>query len=214
MKEFVPVLSAPVEITSMTEPVAPVTMSAPLDSELFEPEEKQESRYPLLPGVRVASVAGFLSFMEEDERTVDLYKLGSQLQLDVDDLYPIVDAATVLGLIRVEEGDVFIEEEGREFLRSSIDERKLIVREALLKKSGARLIQQIVYLLQQAKRQRLPQELLFDAILLKHFSPQEARRQLEIAIEWGRFAELFGYDSPSSELFLDCTDLEEDARVS
>lgn len=46
-------------------------------------------------------------------------------------------------------------------------------------------------------------------MLLKHFSPQEARRQLEIAIEWGRFAELFGYDAPSGTLFLDNADVEE-----
>ncbi len=63
-------------------------------------------------------------------------------------------------------------------------------------------------MLQQAgSKGELPQELIFDTILLKNFSPQESRRQLEIAIEWGRFAELFGYESLTGTLFLDTGDV-------
>eukprot|EP00172_Hildenbrandia_rubra_P003952 Plantae.Rhodophyta-Hildenbrandia_rubra.ctg7109.p1 GENE.Plantae.Rhodophyta-Hildenbrandia_rubra.ctg7109~~Plantae.Rhodophyta-Hildenbrandia_rubra.ctg7109.p1 ORF type:complete len:563 (+),score=79.35 Plantae.Rhodophyta-Hildenbrandia_rubra.ctg7109:262-1950(+) len=168
-------------------------------------------RYPSLPTVRIGSVAGFISFIGEDG--VDLFRLGQKLQLDVDDLYPIVEAAEILGLIRVDDGDVAINERGRRFMSSSIDERKSLVRRAMLRSEGCQLIQQIVNMLEQAggANNRLPQELIFDTILLKHFSTQEARRQLEVAIEWGRFAELFGYDAPSGEcwLFEDLRDGEE-----
>jgi NitT/TauT family transport system ATP-binding protein len=35
------------------------------------------------------------------------------------------------------------------------------------------------------------------------FSPQEARNQLDTAIDWGRYAELYDYDSDDEELTLE-----------
>ncbi|MCY0865777.1 MAG: AAA-associated domain-containing protein [Sulfobacillus sp.] len=37
----------------------------------------------------------------------------------------------------------------------------------------------------------------------EHFSPKEAERQLMTAINWGRFAELFQYDTDTELLFLE-----------
>lgn len=196
------------------------------------------ARYPSLPAVRMGSVAGLLSFI--DAAGTDLFRLGERLQLDVDDLYPILEAAEILGLLTLEGGDAQLLPAGEAFAGGSIDERKAAVREAALASPTTRLVQQVVTMLnacaaprggvaggsggaatdgggteggetggRRTASRRLPQELIFDTVLLKHFSPQEARRQLEIAIEWGRFAELFGYDAPSGTLFLDNADVEE-----
>jgi len=74
-------------------------------------------------------------------------------------------------------------DQGSRFSVASIDDKKSMVREALLQSEGARLIQQIYRLLQQTKRvHRVPEELILDTILEKHFSPAESRRQLEVAI--------------------------------
>lgn len=182
---------------ALSEPLRPV--SAELEEDIA-PASGGE-RYPQLPAVRIGSVSGLLSFIAEEP--ADLARLGQRLQLDVDDLYPLIDAASILELIEVDDGDVRINAKGNSFIGASIDERKNMVREAALKESGARLIAQIYRLLTEAANQKLPQELIFDTILLKHFSPMESRRQLEIAIEWGRFTELFGYESATGTLFLD-----------
>ncbi|CAN8076408.1 unnamed protein product [Agarophyton chilense] len=158
-------------------------------------------RYPQLPAVRIGSVTGLLSFIAGDSE--DLYRLGQRLQLDVDDLYPLIDAASILGFIEVDEGDVRMNSTGHLFLRASIDERKHMIRTAALSASEARLVAQIHCLLSQSAKQELPEDLIFDTILLKHFSPAKARKQLDIAIEWGRYAELFGYESLTGALFLD-----------
>jgi NitT/TauT family transport system ATP-binding protein len=42
-------------------------------------------------------------------------------------------------------------------------------------------------------------------ILQNHFSPNEAQRQLDTAIDWGRYSELYSYDDPSGEIFLEET---------
>jgi NitT/TauT family transport system ATP-binding protein len=39
--------------------------------------------------------------------------------------------------------------------------------------------------------------------LEQSFSPDEARRQLDTAIDWGRYAELFAYDDATGVFFLE-----------
>ena len=65
-----------------------------------------------------------------------------------------------------------------------------------------RLVQQIYRLLEAKNNQRIPEELVLD-ILESHFSPQEAERQLKTAVDWGRYAEIYGYDDPSGQIFLE-----------
>ncbi len=46
-------------------------------------------------------------------------------------------------------------------------------------------------------------EEFFIEILEHHFTREEAQMQLEIAIDWGRYAELFAYDYDTGELYLE-----------
>jgi NitT/TauT family transport system ATP-binding protein len=199
--------STPIEQYDLSTPL--VTTQQQLDAETTRAAQSERLRYPMLPGVRIASVAGLLAFVTDGE--VDLYSLGQRLQLDVDDLYPIIEAGDILGLLDVDSADVTINDVGRKFLTGSIDDRKAIVRAAIsgptAADDGSRLIREIHHLLSQCKASaRIPAELIYDTILLRHFSPQESRRQLEIAIEWGRFAELYGYESMTNSFFLDADD--------
>ncbi len=56
------------------------------------------------------------------------------------------------------------------------------------------------------KNHRLPEAFFLD-LLEKHFSREEARRQLKTAIQWGRYAELFGFEDDNDELFLETSEL-------
>jgi len=51
------------------------------------------------------------------------------------------------------------------------------------------------------KDRRVGKEFLIH-ILEKHYSQSEANRQFSTALDWGRYAELFGYDPNSEEFFL------------
>jgi NitT/TauT family transport system ATP-binding protein len=46
-------------------------------------------------------------------------------------------------------------------------------------------------------------ERFFLDLLRRGFSEEEARHQLDIAIDWGRYAELFEYDAETGELILE-----------
>lgn len=95
---------------------------------------------------------------------------------------------------------------GNAFIQGDIDQRKLIIRQQLLK--HIRLVQQIHTFLMAKQNHRIPESLVLD-ILERHFTPQEADRQLNTAIDWGRYAELFSYDEPAKEIFLEVSEPEE-----
>lgn len=61
------------------------------------PPSPEVEGYPQLPAVRIGSVRGLLSFIAEEPD--DLSRPGQRLQLDVDDLYPLFDPASILDLI-------------------------------------------------------------------------------------------------------------------
>ncbi|WP_448533474.1 ABC transporter ATP-binding protein [Parathermosynechococcus lividus] len=164
----------------------------------------QEPRYPLLPHVRIGSIAGLLELLEN--RKEDLYRIAQELQLELDDILPIVEAAQMMELVELKEGDIAVTPIGYAFIQGDIDQRKLIIRQQLLK--SIRLVQQIHNFLTAKQNHRIPESLVLD-ILERHFTPQEADRQLNTAIDWGRYAELFSYDEPAKEIFLETNDHEE-----
>jgi len=53
-----------------------------------------------------------------------------------------------------------------------------------------------------AKSNRTLPEEFFRDLLDEHFSEGESRRQLETAIQWGRYAEIFDYDAATGKLTL------------
>ncbi len=159
----------------------------------------QPAKYQSLPQVRIGSIAGLLELLE-DRTDKDIYRLGQELQLEVDDILPIVEAAKIMDFVAIQEGDINLTSIGRNFIAGNIDERKQTVKAQLL--SGIRLVQQIYRLCQAKRNQRFPEELILD-ILEAHFTAQEAKRQLDTAIDWGRYAELYSYDEPSGQIFLE-----------
>jgi NitT/TauT family transport system ATP-binding protein len=158
-------------------------------------------KYQSLPAIHAGSIAGLLELLEhrQDE---DLYRLERELQLEVDELLPIIDAAKLMGFIDLREGDVHLNSIAIQFIQGDMDERKQIFRDLLL--SNIQLIQRIHHLLQANQNHRISEDLILD-VLANHFSPEEAQHQLSTAISLGRYAELFSFDEPSGEMFLEET---------
>lgn len=159
----------------------------------------QPPKHQHIPAVRIGSIAGLLELLE-DRQERDLYRLGQELQLEVDDILPIVEAAKLMNFVEVAEGDISLTPIGQKFISGGIDDRKQMVRNQLLER--IRLVQQIYRLLEAKRNQRIPEELVLD-ILENNFSPEEAQRQLKTAIDWGRYAEIYGYDEPAGQIFLE-----------
>jgi len=158
-----------------------------------------EHRPIMLPHTRPGGMAGLLEIAADQGGRVDLRRLAEELSLEVDALLPTVDTAVLLGLLRVEEGDAIITPEGQEFSRGDIQTRKKIFRKAAL--AHVPLLRQMEQALKAKSDRTLPDEFFRD-LLDEHFSEDESRRQLETAIQWGRYAEIFDYDAATGKLTL------------
>jgi NitT/TauT family transport system ATP-binding protein len=153
----------------------------------------------MLPHTRPGGMAGLLEILEDHDGRADLHVLADELSLEVDALLPTVDTAVLLGLLKLEEGDAILTAEGKAFANADIQERKAIFRKSVL--ANVPLLRQMEQALKAKSNRTLPAE-FFQDLLDEHFSDDEARRQLETAIQWGRYAELFDYDAASGKLTL------------
>jgi NitT/TauT family transport system ATP-binding protein len=83
--------------------------------------------------------------------------------------------------------------------KADIQARKAIFRKAAL--ANVPLLCQMYNALK-AKSNRTLSDEFFRDLLDEHFSEDESRRQLETAIQWGRYAEIFNYDAATGKLTL------------
>lgn len=159
------------------------------------------ARAARLPTARAGAMNGFIELVEEAGGKEDLYELaGNRLHLDLEDLIPIVDAAELLGLVRVSHGDVELTAEGQRYAAAGVTERKELFRQQVL--ACVQELGRMVAVLQSKANHRMPREFFLD-LLERRYGPAEAERQLETLIDWGRYAELFAYDEASRTLFLE-----------
>jgi NitT/TauT family transport system ATP-binding protein len=122
----------------------------------------------------------------------DIYRLADDLAFEIDDLLPIVDAAQLLGFLKIEEGDAAITTTGRAYAESEIQKQKEVFREAAVE--HVLLLRQITRAIDTKSDHTVPEEFFLD-MLDEQFSQEETLRQLETAINWGRYAELFDFDA-------------------
>ena len=153
----------------------------------------------MLPHTRPGGMAGLLEILMDHGGRADLHKLADQLSLAVNDMLPTIDTAALLGFLRLEEGAAVITPEGQAFAQGDIQARKGIFRKAAL--TNVPLLAQMECALK-AKSDRTLSDEFFHDLLDEHFSEAESRRQLETAIQWGRYAEIFDYDAATGKLTL------------
>src|SRR5579863_7499123 len=154
--------------------------------------DQRQMRYQMLPHARPGGIAGLLELLLDRGGRDDMYRLADDLAFEIDDLLPIVDAAQMLGFLKIEEGDAAITESGTEFANSEILRQKELFRDAVL--ANVLLLKQIRRALEMKGDHTLPEDFFLD-MLDEQFSEEESQHQMETAIAWGRYAELFDFDA-------------------
>jgi NitT/TauT family transport system ATP-binding protein len=154
--------------------------------------DQREMHYQMLPHARPGGIAGLLELVLDHNGKDDIYRLADDLAFEIDDLLPIVDAAQLLGFLKVTEGDAEITPTGAEYANSEILRQKELFRSAAME--NVLLLRQIVRAIESKSDRSVPEEFFHD-VLDEQFSEEETLRQLETAINWGRYAELFDFDA-------------------
>jgi NitT/TauT family transport system ATP-binding protein len=153
-----------------------------------------------LPKVTVNELAGFLEHLASlrTPRT-DIFRLTGELHMDSDRVLGLAEAAERLGFVVVDHGDISETPLGETFAEASIQARKEIFATRIRR---VPIVNWLLTMLQAADRHELEADVVQSALGLE-FPPEEAEKQLAIAIDWGRYAELIAYDHSAGMIYLE-----------
>lgn len=152
-----------------------------------------------LPAATVGGLAGLIEIVVAHDGQADLPDLADELSFDVSDLLPLVDAAQLLRLLEVDGAQAFLTEAGWAWHGANIAESK--AQFAALAGEHAPLVRTIVRALEHSAQGALRADFFRD-LLAQGYGAADAQRQLELAIDWGRYGELYDYDADSEEFVL------------
>lgn len=152
-----------------------------------------------LPEATSGGLAGLIEIVVAHGGQTDLPDLADELSFDIDDLLPLVDAARMLGLLSVDGAQSFITDAGYAWHLAGIQESKTSF--ADLAVTRAPLVRTIVRALENSDTGALRADFFRD-LLRRGFAEADAERQLTLAIDWGRYGELFDFDADTDEIVL------------
>ncbi|MFD9822365.1 ABC transporter ATP-binding protein [Streptomyces violascens] len=158
--------------------------------------DKRTTANTPLPLASVDGLSGLAEMIAHQGGSCDL---ADDLGLEVDDMLPLVDALELLGFAKVSEDDILLTEQGSAYAGADVQESKTIFAEAAM---GAPLVRLITTSLRQNPDNALRAGFFRD-VLAHHYTSEQVTQQLETATDWGRYAELYGYDADPQEYRLD-----------
>jgi NitT/TauT family transport system ATP-binding protein len=145
---------------------------------------------------RIESVLDLLAGAPFDGRA-DLPQLSEDAELPDEELFPTYEALGLLGLAQVERGDIGLTMLGRRYAQADQAQRQFLFGQQLLK--NAPLAARIHRQLQDEPGGALAEDEFLE-LLEDGLDADQAKRMLEVAIEWGRYGELYEYDYHTGQL--------------
>jgi len=150
-----------------------------------------------IPRTHLSVVAGLLEILEDYQGKVDAAKIADELMLELDDILPAIEAAEMLGFIKVDSGDLILTDKGREYLAGNSMQRKKILNQTLSRTS---LFKWLIEQLRSRGNEMSNEELIM--LLEKEMPDVDAAKMVKWIIEWGRHALILRYDSNSQTIRL------------
>ena len=152
-----------------------------------------------IPDCQLTWVFGLLETLDDRGGRDDGYKIARELNFKFGDLLKVMKTAEILGFVSTPDGDVVLEPLGKQVIESEINQRKLIVRERLKTLS---LFAYLIRLLRGQEDRALTKEVVLEhlAMLLPNETPE---KMFSTIVNWGRYAELFGYNKDEDRFYLD-----------
>lgn len=152
-----------------------------------------------IPDCQLTWVWGLMELLDDRGGREDGYKIARELQFDFGNLLKVMKAGEILGFLSTPAGDIVLEPLGKQFLEMNVNERKLLMRDQLKKLS---LFGYLLRLVRGQEDRSLSKEVVLEhlAMLLPSEKPE---RMFSTVVNWGRFAELFGYNKDEDRFYLD-----------
>jgi NitT/TauT family transport system ATP-binding protein len=175
------------------------------------PGTAPEARTEFFPGLGIGTVLPRLSSNElaglleavaaaPFNGRADLPQIASDLQMEIDELFPVAETLQMLRFAELAGGDLALNETGVAFANAALDERKRIFARQLL--SYVPLAAHVRRVLDErashvARRSRFIDE------LEDFMGEDDAEQTLRAIVSWGRYAEIFAYEDESERFTLE-----------
>jgi hypothetical protein len=147
--------------------------------------------------VSLSQIVGLAEAVDERGGEADVAVISEEVDMDVDRLGPIVNAAEFLGMMSVDGGNLRLTDLSRKVLGASVRGRKAIFREIV---KEVPVFRHVVERTREAGRALSRREVL-EAIAARVGS-HAAEDVFQAFVYWGRYCELVSYDSRSELLSL------------
>jgi len=169
------------------------------------------ARNELFPGLGIGTVlprvsSNLLSGLMETvaaspfNGTADLPKIASDLQMEIDELFPVAETLQMMRFAEVAGGDIRLTDTGLAFANAPLDERKRIFSRQLL--NYVPLAAHIRRVLDERPSRSARRSRFFDE-LEDYMSEESAEQTLRAIVSLSRYAEAFAYDDENATFSLD-----------
>ena len=146
------------------------------------------------PKATPTEMMGLLVLLNSHRGAEDVARLADDLDLEIDEILPALEYASVLQLVEVADGRATLTELGRKLLAGTIRDRKTVLRDQLKRTT---LFKALLRALENSPERRLTDD---EVNRLIEFTPAQADELVQNIINWGRYADLFRYDSDARVL--------------
>lgn len=149
-------------------------------------------------------LVGFLEVLDDLGGKSDVAEIASKQGLELDDLLPILESGEMLGLVKVQSGDVSITEKGHLFIAASPKVRKKILRDIIV---NLDIFRKLIDLIQQSEKGNITKEDFLDFISDNGFAfdlsnGDNSFNDFDWIIEWGRQSLILSYDANTETIAL------------
>ncbi|MFZ6772557.1 nitrate/sulfonate/bicarbonate ABC transporter ATP-binding protein [Undibacterium sp. SXout7W] len=154
-----------------------------------------------LPDTDVSRIEGVLDMLANApfNGRADLPQLAEESELSDEELFPTYEALSLLGFAVLEKGDIMLTALGTKYVEAEQAHKQELFGQQLL--THVPLAAHIRRNLETESNGSLPEQPLLE-LLAEFLKADEAKRVLEVAIEWGRYGEVYEYDYHTGRLTL------------
>ncbi len=180
-------------VRSLIDKVYALMSMGAVRSDRFSDKEHKLQLGDRLPETDINRIEGIIDLLADEpfKGRADLPLLAEESELNDNELLEVARALTLLGFAQLTQGDIMITPLGNEYAQAGNAERHEIFGKQLTE--NVPLVAYIRHGLEQDPSGDLPED-LFIRLLRFTLNEVEAERVLSVAIEWGRYGDLFEYN--------------------
>jgi len=152
-----------------------------------------------LPNVNIGHILGLMEIVKDHGGEMDVFSLDQLTDYDFGHTLAVVKAGEMLDFLDTPKNKVLVTDLGRQLLEGDINVRKTLIGRQFMTLGTFRFVMR---LLQEARDHRMHKDVVEEELAIR-LTTEDIDRLFHTIITWGRFGELFGFDSDSQILYLD-----------